>query len=35
MLTTGNMGESLWEFAILYLKFCKNKSEINQDNAYP
>ena len=35
MLTTGNMGESLWEFATLFLKFCKNKSEINQDNAYP
>ena len=35
MLTTSNIGGSLWEFAVLFLKFCKNKSEINQDNSYP
>lgn len=35
MLTTGIMGEGLWEFAVLSLKLCKSKSETNQDNAYP
>lgn len=35
MLTTGNMGGSLWEFCCTIFEVCKNKSETNQDNAYP